>query len=697
VSATSVFFEGPQPVLAEPAAPYPSAQEHLGDELAVCDLQLARVPIVRALERRDAVTSAAPEDGATDRLRALDARIASRREAIHRRVDATARAGRTLPLVELTERFGLDGIGRSAILAAVAVELDASRLAVTGETVSFVTPSILRAALTAPGAISSEAWTGRLIEAGGILAARLLARVDELQPIAPLSAAPLRPAARLVSFLYGRTLLDPRLASCVRVAPPPPAAEVDDPAVTSLLAGRSLRGAVLWLVGPERNGAWELLAASAAKAGRALLELDLDVLCAETPQSIAAIHEALRLEQRLTGALVAIRWRDPAEGPARALALRHLRAIAIDAPGPIAVLGERLVPDLMPLLAGAAIHHVPTLPSAARRALLETHFADALAGLPAEARARLADEIRLGPAELAELARALRLVAGDRALTVEELRLAAAPRMRGRLHRLAELVITPFGWGDLVLSPQELDKLRAIVAFYEHRGTVLTRWNMASKLPYGRGIAALFSGPPGTGKTMAASVIANSLGRELHRVDLSRIVDKYIGETEKNLGAIFDAAAEANAILLFDEADSLFASRTQVRSSNDRYANLETAFLLQRMEQHDGISILTTNLRSGIDEAFLRRIAFKVDFHAPDAAGRAQLWRSSLPAEMPVAGDIDCETLGYRYELSGGHIRAAVLRAAVEAATAGVAVGMAQLEAAAQAACQELRIKPRAH
>ncbi len=193
-------------------------------------------------------------------------------------------------------------------------------------------------------------------------------------------------------------------------------------------------------------------------------------------------------------------------------------------------------------------------------------------------------------------------------------------------------------------------------------------WGFERKLAYGRSVSALFSGPPGTGKTMVATLIAKKLGLELFRVDLSRVVSKWVGETEKNLGRAFDEAKRSQAILLFDEADSLFAKRTEVKSANDRYANLEVNYLLQRLEAYDGVVLLTTNAQSTIDDAFKRRLRFRVEFPMPDAEERARLWRSMLPSGAPVDIDINFDQLARRFEMAGGYIKNAVIRAAYLAA-----------------------------
>ena len=203
------------------------------------------------------------------------------------------------------------------------------------------------------------------------------------------------------------------------------------------------------------------------------------------------------------------------------------------------------------------------------------------------------------------------------------------------------------------------------------RSRILERWGYARHLGLSRGVSALFSGAPGTGKTMAASVVSSELGLELFRVDLSAVVSKWVGETEKQLARIFDEADDAQALLLFDEADSLFGKRTEVRGAQDRYANLEVNYLLQRMEQFGGVSVLTTNQESGIDAALMRRLSVRIRFPEPDAEQREALWRALLPPETALGGDVDLRRLAETYEMTGGHIRNAIVRAAVAAAREG--------------------------
>ena len=235
-----------------------------------------------------------------------------------------------------------------------------------------------------------------------------------------------------------------------------------------------------------------------------------------------------------------------------------------------------------------------------------------------------------------------------------------------------------------MLPEDQITAVIELLARIRERPRVYEDWGFATKLGKGLGVSALFSGPPGTGKTMVAGLIARDLGVELYQVDLSKIVSKWIGETEKNLAALFDAAEAGHAILLFDEADALFGKRSEVRSSNDRNANQEVNYLLQRMETFTGICVLTTNHETAIDEAFRRRLSVHVRFPVPEADERRRLWRAFLPAAAPVAGELGLDRLGDTFVMSGGYIRNAVVRAAFLAADERVAIGGGHLARAAR-------------
>ncbi|MFS0726546.1 AAA family ATPase [Paenibacillus sp. 1P07SE] len=248
-------------------------------------------------------------------------------------------------------------------------------------------------------------------------------------------------------------------------------------------------------------------------------------------------------------------------------------------------------------------------------------------------------------------------------------------------HRLSDKAVkmeSRLDWHDLILPADAMHLLRQACNRLLHRHTVLSQWGFDRLLPYGRGISMLFTGPPGTGKTMSALVMAKEVRAELYRIDLSRIVSKYIGETEKNLSEIFEQAGQSGAILFFDEADALFGKRSEVKDAHDKYANMETSYLLQKMEEYEGITILATNFAQNLDDAFVRRIQYIIRFPFPDAEHRERLWRSAIPQTVP-AGEIDYGFLGETFELTGGPIKNIVLTAAFLAAEEGEPLSMKQL------------------
>ncbi|MBT1090309.1 ATP-binding protein [Streptomyces sp. Tu102] len=259
--------------------------------------------------------------------------------------------------------------------------------------------------------------------------------------------------------------------------------------------------------------------------------------------------------------------------------------------------------------------------------------------------------------------------------------MAAAARAQSdpALGELAHVITPVNGWEDLVLPEEARGLLGELCGRVDHRHRVLDDWGFGRRLSLGRGTAALFAGPSGTGKTTAAEVVAAELGLGLYRIDLSGVVSKYIGETEKNLRRIFSAAENANAVLFFDEADALFGRRSEVRDSHDRYANIEIAYLLQRMESYDGVAILATNLRQNMDEAFVRRLQFVVEFPFPDEHQRAAIWNLHFPPQAPRAENLDLPLLARRFRMTGGAIRNAVLAAAYLAAAEDRPIGMGDL------------------
>ena len=258
------------------------------------------------------------------------------------------------------------------------------------------------------------------------------------------------------------------------------------------------------------------------------------------------------------------------------------------------------------------------------------------------------------------------------------LRQGCRAQLRHALGEKARRVETVFTWADLVLPEPSTALLMSACDQMRRRRQVYGEWGFGQKLCYGAGLSMLFSGPPGTGKTMAAQIVAGQLGMELYKVDLSAVVSKYVGETEKNLNVIFREAGKSQAVLFFDEADVLFGKRTEVKDSHDKYNNMEAAFLLQKMEEYSGVSVLATNFVQNFDEAFKRRIRFVIDFPFPDAAYRLRLWQGMFPSRTPL-GEVDWSYLAQRFELSGSGIKNVAVNAAFLASRDGVSVGMGQI------------------
>jgi ATPase family associated with various cellular activities (AAA)/Winged helix domain, variant len=434
------------------------------------------------------------------------------------------------------------------------------------------------------------------------------------------------------------------------------------------------------------TGRRSLVAALAATCGRRLAVIDASLFTG--PGRLEAVRITLR-RAALRGLVPLVDGLDEMAEEDRQ-SLRAVRDVFAGHPGPLALrLGWDTTPPLAP---GYVQIDLPTASESDRLATLT----EALATHHLEARGatELASRYRVGPGVLervtANVARTRKIAAASSgapttaasADATAELGEALRQHITTRLGATATRVKRLAGWPDIVLPDDVLDSLKEFVSRVRHRRTVYERWGYDKKLTSARGVTALFSGSPGTGKTLVASAIAKDLGLDLYRVDLARVVSKWIGETERNLAAVFDAAEDGQAVVLFDEADSLFTKRTEVKSSVDRYANLEVNYLLQRLDTFEGIAILTTNFGSGIDGAFKRRLSFRLTFPFPDEEMRERLWRIHVPPEVPRGGDLDFVELAERYRLSGGYIRNAAVRAAFLAASEGASLTQSHLERA---------------
>ncbi|HSD90280.1 MAG TPA: ATP-binding protein, partial [Kofleriaceae bacterium] len=534
--------------------------------------------------------------------------------------------------------------------------------------------------------------------------AEVMTRFDDAEPLrrhgivtlpagdVALAMRTVRLVDRVVAFLRGQETIDELARTCARVTMSPPIRSdlVMRPELVAQLE-RALDPEFgpprVLLAGPEGSGramAVEMLASERAKQ---TVRIDLQTIAAEG-----------RIEERLAAAL-----REAALREAYAV-LDGGNAIDQDTPRPLAraivdAIGGLEIPIVFTLRGHPSwlLEAVPNLveldvPAPNLRERIELWRRSIPEGLASdEDLETVAGRYGFTGGTIARTARRAASAAKLRdpaapVVTLDDLGEAARRMFSHRLGGMAQRIPTGFTWNDLVLPEDTATAVKEIVRFARRRSFLLEEWGFAAKLPYGRGVSAILAGPPGTGKTMVAQLLAHELGYDLFRVDLSQVVNKYIGETEKNLAKIFDEAESSHAVLFFDEADSLFAKRTEVKSSNDRYANLEVNYLLQRMETYDGVTLLATNLEQGLDEAFKRRVRFSIQFEMPEAPVRARLWRSMFPTETPLADDINWARMGDRWEMAGGHIKKAALRAAARALARGkdAVITGADLEAAAQ-------------
>ncbi|MCW5802371.1 MAG: ATP-binding protein [Deltaproteobacteria bacterium] len=420
------------------------------------------------------------------------------------------------------------------------------------------------------------------------------------------------------------------------------------------------------------SGRRTALAALAALAGRILGDIDAAALAGEGRATAEHLARELR-RARIRGWFPCVS--DPGVAVDDETERRHIRRVLDEYPGPLAL---RMDPDAAPPLApGYTLVDLPNLSEAERLAHWRT--VTSAVGYTVRDVEALSARYRIGPGVITHVATGV----APRPEPVDaELGAAIVQHLDDSLGDVAQRVKHLATWSSLILVPDVEDSLRELISRMRWSRLVFEQWGFGHSAGGARGIVSLFHGVPGTGKTMAAGAIARELGVDLYRIDLSRVVSKWIGETERNLANVFRAAEESQAIVLFDEADSLFAKRTEVRSSVDRYANLEVNYILQRLDTFEGIAILTSNHLSAIDPAFRRRLTVEVNFPFPDEDTREHLWRVHLPADLRDRDDLDLRDIARRYQLSGGYIRNAALRAAFLAAEEGVRPSREHIERA---------------
>ncbi|HEX3151324.1 MAG TPA: ATP-binding protein [Gemmataceae bacterium] len=573
----------------------------------------------------------------------------------------------------LCRLFGLSPFERALVVLCAGVELDASFAGLCGAAQRdsarpYPTFSLALAALPDPH------WSA-VTPAGALRRWRLIELLQ--QGTLPVTASPLRIDERILHFLTGVQHLDDRLAGLIASAQ----ASGDLVPSHQILAQQL---ADVWRQAQDRPPLIELCGAdeptrrSVAAAGCALLNLHLSALSAEQiPGSAVELEAFVRLWEReaaLTSSALYVDSEtiDASDGRALAAVSRLLERTN----GAVVLSGR----DRWRALRRPALTFDIHKPTRAEQQTLWQGLLGDTANLNGQAH-RLASQFNLHvPAIRASVRDALTDSVNGTTIG-QRLWDAGRAQARPRLESLAQRIEPSAAWDDLVLPDAEKRALHAIADQVAHRATVYDAWGFGKLGARGLGISALFCGSSGTGKTMAAEVMAGALRLDLYRIDLAGVVSKYIGETEKNLRRVFEAAEDGGAILFFDEADALFGKRTEVKDSHDRYANIEINYLLQRMETYRGLAILATNRKGDLDSAFLRRIRFVVNFPFPDAAQRAEIWRRVFPASAPTEG-LDWEKLS-SLNLAGGNIRNIAVQAAFLAAAAGDTVHMRHLAQAA--------------
>ncbi len=693
----------------EDARPFQSSLEHLFAELERIDrllraaVRCAREAGAKTGEMRALIISDAEIDALHEtpllggkaptglaRARGEAERMAT---ALAARVEASARQGVESRLELLRRRFALDRFDTDVLLLALLPEIDVRY----GRLIAYLEDDLTRKRPSVTTALSLSCATvaSRLRERHRFLPDAPLVRHGLVQLIAdaprqrpPLLAQSLEIDARIVEHLFGSDAMDASLAPYARLLSPRAGLDAEE-RLRRFVTGSPESGPILVLRGPRGSDRKATAEALCRELGVPLLLVDGHALLT-AGKGLPIPPSRFTREARLLGAALCWDGADLLLDETRSGEEASLRTALAEHPGHILLCGDRgwepigtlsgrpFVPVDLPM---------PSAPEQARQwaAALgeERPLADGVELESFAERVRLTGE-RLQDAAATALALARLRAPEGGPLELEDLLSACRMQHRRGLGSLARRLETPHRWSDLVLPRDKEALLRELCAHVHHRSRVMGAWGFERKLPLGRGLGVLFAGPPGTGKTMAAGVIAAELGLELYHVDLSTLVSKYIGETEKHLKQLFDAAEENGAILFFDEADAIFGKRTEVKDSHDRYANQETSYLLQRIDAYEGMVILASNMQKNMDDAFVRRLRFVVDFPLPGEAERLRIWERLLPPELPREADVDLGFLSWRLEVAGGHIRNIALAAAFLAASEGTAMGMRHLLHAAR-------------
>lgn len=696
------------------ALPFASAAEHVAAELEWLRLLLHRETLrlkasnllaadpFRGLYLADEQVDAILRTWTSEQGRPQNPRIvelseaaAVLRETIDTQLEESELAGCPMPMTQLASKFGLTAFECRTLVAALAVEIDLrfeSLYSWVRNDVTRKSPSVdlvLKLFCETPeqlnearGAFRSDAplFARQLLRAGN----------DQQERDQSLLARSLRVDERIHDFLLNQHLtsshaIDSRVAVFTSISRPlrrMNSLYLPGELMAQLQRTSEMPSDTIWfLCGPEGSGKKSAVEALCSDRNRALLAVDLHKLV-HSPSSGSMLLQLLLREAVLSDADLLFEFAEAAMGEAANSSgiLEALQEIVPPADVRIYLAGDVKLPNSTRCKCRwhSFEFPIPSVPVRAqlwREALNSSETEGELdIDLLASRFALTGGAIQRAYADAVSTAR----IQGSDDLTLSSRQLEAAARLQSNhgLRQFAQKVESTANWQSLVVPQHIYRQLRDVCTAERYRHTVYSKWGFDQRLIAGKGLNVLFCGASGTGKTMSAGILARELGRDLYRIDLSIVVSKYIGETEKQLSLIFREAKSSNAMLFFDEADALFGKRSEVKDAHDRYANVEIAYLLQKMEEYEGIVILATNLRRNMDDAFSRRMHHVIEFPFPDAEHREKIWRSILPPSAPVAGDVNFSFLARQFELAGGSIRNIALAAAFLAAEEATAIRM---------------------
>ncbi len=626
-------------------------------------------------------------DANPQQLQQFEAALADAARQADALVSKAARAGQAPRLIALAQAFGLDRFDLDVLLLCLAPAVDLRYERLYGFLQDDVTrrrPSVdLALNVLCPPGLDRLSRLPHFTPEAPLFHHHLIERAAEPGASSLLLSQTLLPDETVLGWLLGDYWPRPELAPHLSLTWPQTLESDrvlagDAPAEVEGALERQALPPICLFYGPDRAAQLATARLIASRRGRPLLTANLAAISSDEMPSQRALALILR-DAELTGAVpMVLGWGDSAAGSAPA----ELFATLCDA-------------DDLVIVAGQAAWHphgvdrqrtivrldfpVPTYHQ--RQELWQLFLGEALTQEESDTVATLASQFLLTSDQVRDAVASAKDMAAQQNEPLNRQHLLATARLHSNpnLSNLARKITPRYTWTDIVLPADPRAILQELVSTVRNRPHVLEDWGVGQKLASSAGITALFAGEPGTGKTMAAEVIAGELGLDLYKIDLSTIVSKYIGETEKNLERIFSEAQSSNAILLFDEADAIFGKRSEVKDAHDRYANIESSYLLQRMEAYDGVTILATNLRANLDEAFARRLQFAVDFPFPDDEHRRRIWQTLFPAAVPCAADLDFGLLARRFKLAGGNIRNIIVTATYLAAADGGQVGMRHL------------------